>query len=448
MKAGKINAGGVSMQEMTGEERKKFKYWQWRTIIGTMIGYSLFYFVRKNLSVATPFMLEEGLFDKEQIGFIVMLHGLVYGISKFANGIIGDRVNSRIFMVAGLVLAALCNVLFGFSASLLMFGVFWLCNGWVQGMGFPPCARLITHWVRPDELATKMSVWNSSHSVGAGLVLVFCGYIPGLVTMLTGWFPGVETLGWRWYFYLPAAVSLLGAVFLWFTLRDTPSSVGLPEIAGRAAKTEETVEFRQFVRKRVFQNPTIWMLGFAAFFVYTIRFAVLDWGPTLLYEWAGIQIKSSVWMIAGFELVGIVGTLVAGWVADRFFGGRAVRVCVIGLALTVVSLLLFMYLPHSPLLMTVLLMAAGFFVYGPQALNGVIASNLVTNRASATAIGFTSLFAYSSTILSGWLMGRIADRYGWEPGLLLLVVAGILGVGVFASLWNIQVHGYEDQDTN
>ena len=39
---------------MTAEQAKKFKYWQYRTIIATMIGYALFYFVRKNFSFAIP----------------------------------------------------------------------------------------------------------------------------------------------------------------------------------------------------------------------------------------------------------------------------------------------------------------------------------------------------------------------------------------------------------
>ena len=39
---------------MTPEQTKRFKYWQTRTIIATMVGYALFYFVRKNFSLAMP----------------------------------------------------------------------------------------------------------------------------------------------------------------------------------------------------------------------------------------------------------------------------------------------------------------------------------------------------------------------------------------------------------
>ena len=44
----------MELQGMAPEVAKKFKYWQTRTIIASMIGYALFYFVRKNLSIAMP----------------------------------------------------------------------------------------------------------------------------------------------------------------------------------------------------------------------------------------------------------------------------------------------------------------------------------------------------------------------------------------------------------
>ncbi len=66
---------------------------------------------------------------------------------------------------------------------ILFMGVMWVINGMLQGTGFPPCARLLTHWIPPTQLATKMSVWNTSHSIGAGLVVILCGYIMGTLGM-------------------------------------------------------------------------------------------------------------------------------------------------------------------------------------------------------------------------------------------------------------------------
>lgn len=414
---------------------QRFKYWQTRTIIATMIGYALFYFVRKNLSIAMPAMQADLGITKTELGLFLTLHGLIYGLSKFINGFIGDRVNARYFMVTGLVLSAICNVVFGFSSAVLVFGIVWMLNGWFQGMGFPPCARMLTHWVPPRELATKMSVWNTSHSIGAGLVVIVCGY--------------VVSLGWRWCFFVPSIIALLGAVGVWFTMRDTPQSVGLPALVPEGLTKEEaehedtSAEFKAFVRKQVFLNPYIWVIAVANFFVYVIRYVVLDWGPTLLSEWKGVSIEYAGWMVAAFEISGIIGMLAAGWATDRFFGGRSPRVCVFCMGFATLFIFLFWLLDTPPMwLASLLLMAAGFFIYGPQALVGIAAANMATKRAAATAGGFTGLFGYASTLVSGWGLGYLATTYGWSLAISVLIGIGITGTLVFMLAWNAKADGY------
>lgn len=414
---------------------QRFKYWQTRTIIATMIGYALFNFVRKNLSIAMPAMQADLGITKTELGLFLTLHGLIYGLSKFINGFIGDRVNARYFMVTGLVLSAICNVVFGFSSAVLVFGIVWMLNGWFQGMGFPPCARMLTHWVPPRELATKMSVWNTSHSIGAGLVVIVCGY--------------VVSLGWRWCFFVPSIIALLGAVGVWFTMRDTPQSVGLPALVPEGLTKEEaehedtSAEFKAFVRKQVFLNPYIWVIAVANFFVYVIRYVVLDWGPTLLSEWKGVSIEHAGWMVAAFEISGIIGMLAAGWATDRFFGGRSPRVCVFCMGFATLFIFLFWLLDTPPMwLASLLLMAAGFFIYGPQALVGIAAANMATKRAAATAGGFTGLFGYASTLVSGWGLGYLATNYGWSLAISVLIGIGITGTLVFMLAWNAKADGY------
>ncbi len=151
--------------------------WERRIIISTIIGYAIFYFVRKNLSIAMPVMEKTLGVTKTDLGLFLTLHGVLYGVSKFVNGFFGDRCHVRTFMVTGLVLSAVTNVCFGFSSAVAALGFFWMINGWFQGMGFPPCARAFTHWVPPKELATKMSIWNASTNIGAGLVVVMCSYL-------------------------------------------------------------------------------------------------------------------------------------------------------------------------------------------------------------------------------------------------------------------------------
>jgi len=90
--------------------QRQYRLWQRRVLISSIIGYAVFYFVRKNLSIAMPVMEKELGISKAGLGLFLTLHGVLYGVSKFANGFLGDRANARAFMTAGLVCSALLNL--------------------------------------------------------------------------------------------------------------------------------------------------------------------------------------------------------------------------------------------------------------------------------------------------------------------------------------------------
>lgn len=409
-----------------------YRHWRRRVLLATMVGYALFYFVRKNLAMAMPVMGTDLGIGKADLGLFLTLHGLLYGVARFANGFLADRANARTFMAVGLAASALMNVFFGFGSAVATLGVVWMLNGWVQGMGFPPVSHLMTHWFPPKQLATKQSIWNTSHSIGAGSVVLLCGYL--------------VTLHWRLCFFVPAAIALAGSVFLWRMLPDTPPSVGLPEVEGTehiAGRAEPRGGRWALLVENVFRNKFIWLMALANFFVYTIRYAVFDWGPTLLSESKHVTLVHASWMMTAFEISGVVGMLLGGWLTDRVFAGRGARACLLYMALATLAVFLFWKLPpNSNALSTLTLCAAGFFIYGPQALIGIIVANLATKRAAATAAGFTGIFGYASTLLSGWGLGLLVDKRGWDVGLIALVALGIVGTLLFAAAWRAKPHGY------
>ena len=410
-----------------------YRTWRFRVLFFSIIGYATFYFVRKNLSVAMPVMEKSLGFSKSDLGLFLSLHGVLYGVSKFINGFFADRCNARSFMVIGLVVSALLNVFFGLSSAVFAFGMFWMLNGWFQGMGYPPCARLMTHWFPPKQLATKMSVWNMSHSIGAALVVVMCGYL--------------AVINWRLCFFVPAAIALVCSVLLWFRLADTPESVGLPEVKGTQARisADKSDDFKKILFTHVLSNKYIWLLSFANFFVYTVRYAVLDWGPTLLTQAKHVELAHAGWMVAAFEISGLVGMLLCGWLTDRVFGGRGMRACFFYMAMAAVFILLFWKGDgQSKVWNTFFLCGAGFFIYGPQALVGIAAANLATKRAAATAGGLTGVFGYASTLLSGWGLGKLVEMRGWDAGLMGMLIAAVIGMGLFALGWRAKADGYGD----
>ena len=422
---------------MNPEQSAKFKSRQMQTIISAVVVYAVFYIVRKNLSMAMPALQADLGITKAQLGIFLTLHGIIYGISKFLSGFIADRHSSRHLLVTGLLLCSVCNFVFGWSSSVMVLGACWVLNGLFQGTGFPPIARLLTQWIPPKELATKMAWWNTSHQIGSGIAIIICGY--------------AVAFGWRWCFYIPAALALAGVAFTWFSIHNTPQEAGLPGLdEGEKEKTRKpdsrpALSYRQLLVTKVFTNKTIWIINIANFFVYILRFAILDWGPTLLKEWKEVELLHAGLMVVGFEAAGMVGILSAGKISDKFFGSRSHRVCLFCMIFATVFMFMFWRFEHAPVwLYVIFLMASGFFIYGAQALGGIASANIATRDVAAAAVGFHGFWGYLSVIVTGWGVGMITDKFGWSYSLGFLIGAGIIGSFIFSLAWKAKADGYEE----
>ena len=418
---------------------KAFRNAQWRFILCSMIAYSFFYLTRKNLSMAQPGMLEEGVISTYALGTIMTVHGVVYGCSRFVNGFWADRLNGRIYMTVGLALSAAMNFLFGCTSWTLLFAAFWIVNGFTQGMGFPPCTKMLTHWIHPKELATKMSIWNTSHSFGAVMALGLCSLLIGL------------GFGWRWCFWVPAVLAGVAAVFTFFFVHDSPTEAGVEELEIEGSFESDNLKSNNQTitnadrRRLVYGNKVIWLVAMANFFVYVVRFGFLDWGPTFLKQFKGISVAKGGLMIIAFELAAVVGTIFAGWITDKVFKGCGQRTCVFCMLFAALFSFGFWYLPDgAPIWQaTLLLMGAGFCIYGPQALIGIVAANQATKEAAAMANGFTGIMGYASTTVSGIGIALIKEHFGW--GVTLGSIAGfaLVGMVLFLFAWNSSANGYK-----
>lgn len=424
------------------EVNKNYKYWRMRIFCGMYVGYVFYYFTRKSFTFAMPFLMRDLGLEISDLGILSSVLAITYGISKFLSGILADRSNPRFFMAVGLILTGVFNILFGMSSSLLFFVLFWGLNGWFQGWGWPPCARLLTHWYSQKERGTWWGFWNTSHSVG-GLL------IPLLASLLA------DHMGWRYAMYGPGILCIGVGFFLINRLRDTPQSLGLPSIEKfkddyPSSKHEEERELstKEILFKHVLSNKYIWILAGAYFFVYIIREAVNNFGALFLIQTKGYEAIAANMSIPLFEAGGICGSLAAGWLSDKVFLGRRGPVNVLFCALVVLSIAgLCFASSQSYLVDYVLMFVIGFFIFGPQMLIGMAAAELSHKKAAGTATGFTGWIAYLGAAVAGWPISTVVQGWGWNGFIVALCICGAVAVGFLLPLWGIKTNPkYDDPD--
>lgn len=444
--------------EQTGPEADaRYKKLRLQVFMGAFIGYAAFYIVRKNFSMAIP-MLEPFGFEKGELGTVLAMNAVAYALSKFLMGSVSDRSDARKFLPLGLVLASIAMMFmivpitaFGtenHGMALFLLGVLNFLVGWFNGMGWPPCGRVMTHWFSQRERGTMMSIWNCAHNVGGALVGPMAVYG---ATWFGSWFYGAH----QDYYFLagtflfPSATAILIAIIAYCLLRDTPQSCGLPSIEkwrndypkNYSEKSEEVLSAKEIFFKYVFNNKFLWFIAIANAFVYMVRYGCLDWAPTILTD-KGIDLKSAGWAYFAYEFAAIPGTLVCGWLSDKLFNGRRALPTIIFMAIVIIFICLYWAFIDNLNIVIISLIGIGFFIYGPVMLIGVQALDLAPKNAAGTAAGLTGFFGYffGTAILANTVMGYVADNMGWDATFVLLLVACVLSIVFMAVTYSEEKH--------
>ena len=69
-----------------------------------------------------PALEEELGITKTKLGLFLTINGVIYGISRFANGVLCDRIrNKKLMMALGLLLSAVVNIIIAFIPSVNVF---------------------------------------------------------------------------------------------------------------------------------------------------------------------------------------------------------------------------------------------------------------------------------------------------------------------------------------
>lgn len=417
-----------------------YRYWRIRTFYSMYFGYALFYFTRKSFTFAMPALKGMG-YGIAELGLLGTIFSLVYGISKFASGLLGDRSNPRFFMAIGLILTGIFNICFGLSSSLWLFAIFWGLNAWFQGWGWPACAKLLTHWYSQSERGRWWSVWNTSHNIGAAIIPIMAAYL-------------INHFGWSFALYVPGLFAIAYGLVLINRLRDTPQSLGLPPIEKHRKdypdpkhiqKEKLRLSTKEILFTYVLTNWPIWLLAISGFFVYIIRTAVNDWTQVYLVDTHSYSLKLAAFCVCSFEIGGFFGSLTSGWLSDQICKGRRNPINILFSLASVTSLFCLSILGGKlyqiggitiPLFDVLFIFLSGFFIFGPQMLIGVACAEMSHKNAAGTATGFAGCFSYLGAAFAGGPLGLLIEKWGWNVFFIACLISGLVAAIILTPLWS------------
>jgi len=151
------------------------------------------------------------------------------------------------------------------------------------------------------------------------------------------------------------------------------------------------------------------IVGVFYFFVKFIRYAIWSWAPYLLQKNYGLAGDDAGYVSVVFDLAGVAGVIVCGWLSDRVFKGkRAIVSFIFILGMAASCLLLYVVGQVNVEFFALSMGLIGFSLYGPDALmTGAGAIDVGSAKRATMAAGVINGMGSCGAELQELVLGSI-----------------------------------------
>ena len=399
--------------------------WRTKIFVATWLSYVGFYFCRKPFSAAKKAIGQDYDWSAWTLSKIWFAYLIAYAIGQFLASQMGPRLGPRKNVLLGMALSIVVTLAMGVTPSVWILAGLVAVNGLAQATGWSGNVGTMAGWFHKHERGRVMGLWSTNFTIGA---------------LASGWvMSGVlGVASWQWCFYTGAIVLAVVWVQFYVLQRDRPEDVGLAPVDDPATEIDESKLAAPAPTADLGLSRDAWinLLLVAGFYFFAkfIRYAVWSWAAYFLGKNYGMSDSEANFYAPVFDLAGLPGIYLTGWISDRWFGSRRGEIALIMMfGMIVATALLVVFASAGVAVFVVLLGAVGFTLFGPDALlTGAGAIDIGSRRAAtfaaATISGFGSIGAAVQEIVIGQLYDP--DKQG-----LGLIFALLLGSAVMGTLF-------------
>ena len=364
-------------------------------------------------------IISEHILTASQAGFISMAYFFAYGIGQMINGFLGDRINPRRMIFAGLLCSGLANVAMGISHSAVWMALSWGANGYFQAMIWAPIIRIFAEMLHGEDRVNCSVNIVSSQIIGTLLSYLLSAGVLAIAD-------------WPWVFIaaaiLLAATSLLWSAGFWDVCRHR-EAVGEESGIKEEHKQEEGEVQISFGKLMI--SSGIMTLLIPIMVHGMLKDGVTAWVPTYISESFEIAASFSVLLTSILPVVNLSGAYLARSVYRRTRERIGLSVLAFFATATAGLLLLCTVGGLSPVLATCFLavITASMMAVNTLVVNIYPLRFRRYGRVSGVS-GFLNAMAYLGTAISTFTTGLIVQYWGWQTTiyvwLAVTVLAGLI----------------------
>lgn len=393
-------------------DSEKYKEYAWKMLLSFGFIYLFFYNGRQNINLVMTQMANDLSSTTTAIGVISSSLFWCYAFGQLINGRLGAYFGYKKFMIVGIIMSTIMNIIISFQNSILVISILWGLNGYFQSMVWSNGIGVLNKW------------WSKEkRGFATGIATAFSG-LAQVVTYLSVslCIELAPELGWRAGFRFPMVPILFMLIPFWFLFKEKTEDVGLKPI--RKEKNIET-ENKSFLYpyKKLFTKPRMILLCLISSIAGVGRYGLLTWIPTYFMESMGLSIKEGIFSSILLPIGQAVAMFVFPFITDRLFKGKREPVLALASILTFFGMITFPFI-HSQSIASIVLFVVGIF----SMITGVIwsvAGDIGGSEYSSTAAGILDWSVYMGAAIQAFVFGLVKDTLGWNA---IFVTIGCLYV--------------------
>jgi ACS family hexuronate transporter-like MFS transporter len=380
------------------------------------------YIDRQTLSVLAPYLKTEFSWTNSDFALIVIAFRVAYTIGQTAAGRLLDWLGVRrglLIMVSWYSFAAMLTSL---ASGLRSFALFRFLLGTGEAANWPGAAKTVSEWFPKSERGWAVALYDSGSAIGGAvapalviwLYHAFGSWRPAFI--ITGLLGVIWVILWRALYHPPETHPRLSPDEREFILSSRRDQEKQQAAAITGATEERPAPIRDLLRV-----PRTWGIILGKSLTDPVWFFITDWFAIYLVS-KGFRLETTLlgfWVpflaadLGNFFGGGLSSILIRrGWsvIAARKF---VILITGVGMALLAPAA----FVSSFPLL--VALFAISTFAYAAfSTMCLALPADLYPSGTVATVSGMSGTGAGIGTILSTFLIGRISDRYSFEPVLV------------------------------
>lgn len=378
--------------------------YEWKAVTLLGLGFGLVGLDRWIIAPLFPFMMKDLNLGYQDLGNLVGILGILWGVFAIVSGRISDSIGHRKVLIPSIILFSLLSGLSGMATGLASLFLIRALMGVMEGSYCPTSFAATAVASEPKRRGFNQGLQQSTFA------LFGLGFGPIIATQLLAVVPS-----WRWVFWVVAIPGFVVGALLYFVLREAPHVTAPVQQTERGRWSE------------VFKSRNIVLSMLALLCAMTCIFVLSAMVPNYLVDYLKLSPSQMGFVMSAIGFGGFFGQFGVPGLSDLF--GRRIM-AVIGFVGSATFLYMFTSTGASPTALFALLFVITFFCLGNVALiTGPIATEAAPAGLVSSAIG---IVVGAGEIFGGGIApivgGYIAQNYGIESVLYLALSGVVLGI--------------------